>query len=234
MIPTQGKLIVFDGNDGSGKATQAELLLERLKDDGREVRIIDFPRYYDNQLGEFIGECLRGDHGDFAGLDPKIASVLYAADRYESRSTIMEWLKEGMIVLCDRYVSANMIHQGGKIDDHYERETFIAWLEKLEYETFDLPKPDLVIYLEVPVQISLDNMKQKNEKYTAGQHDQHENNRVFLQNSHDTAQWLASQHDYWETIDCASGNVMRTRAEIHEDVYAIVERVVEDIDDDEL
>jgi len=114
MHNMKGKFIVFDGNDGSGKQTQAKLLIERLEKEGHKIRIIDFPRYYDNFFGKFIGECLTGKYGDFIGIDPHIISVIYAADRFESSKEIKEWIDKGYIVLADRYVSANQIHQGGK------------------------------------------------------------------------------------------------------------------------
>ncbi len=86
----KGKFIVLEGVDGSGKATQTKLLIERLKKEKIKVKSIDFPQYYNNFFGEFIGECLRGDYGDFINLDPKIVSVLYAADRFESNQKIKE------------------------------------------------------------------------------------------------------------------------------------------------
>ena len=110
----KGKFIAIEGPDGSGKETQTKILIENLQKKGFKIKTIDFPRYYDNFFGKFVGECLRGDHGDFVNLDPKIASVLYAADRWESSKKIKEWLIDGYIVIADRYASANQIHQGGK------------------------------------------------------------------------------------------------------------------------
>ncbi|MEK7181986.1 MAG: thymidylate kinase, partial [Patescibacteria group bacterium] len=100
----KGKLIVIDGTDGSGKATQTDLLLKRFKKEGLLVKKLDFPRYEDNFFGKFIGECLAGEHGDFVSLDPRIASSLYAFDRFETKPLIEKWLSAGYTVILDRYV----------------------------------------------------------------------------------------------------------------------------------
>lgn len=111
----KGKLIVIDGTDGSGKATQVKLLVKRLKKSGRKVKAIDFPQYYDNFFGKTIGECLIGENGNWAKINPRIASVLYAADRWESSKKVKKWLKGGYFVIADRHASSNQIHQGGKV-----------------------------------------------------------------------------------------------------------------------
>src|SRR3989344_7633575 len=129
----KGKLVVVDGIDGSGKATQVGLLAERFRQSGIRFKTIDFPRYYDNFFGRMIGSYLSGIYGDFIKVDPRLASVLYAADRFESSSKIREWLQEGYVVLTDRYVSANQIHQGGKIKDPKKRKEFLSWLDKMEH-----------------------------------------------------------------------------------------------------
>src|SRR4051812_35712095 len=111
----KGLFIVFDGNDGSGKATQSKLLAEYFGSLGHPHLKLDFPGYDRNFFGAFLGECLAGAHGDFVHLDPKIASSLYALDRLESTKAIHDALGAGSIVLADRFASSNQIHQGGKI-----------------------------------------------------------------------------------------------------------------------
>ena len=113
----KGKLIVIDGTDGSGKATQVASLAKHLKKDGHKVKVIDYPEYYKNFFGKFIGHCLSEQYYNFINIHPKIASVLYAADRWESKEETEKWLKKGYVILANRYVSANQIHQGGKIKD---------------------------------------------------------------------------------------------------------------------
>ena len=104
---TKGKLIVIDGTDGSGKATQVALLTERLKKEGHKVKIVDFPEYYKNFFGQFIGHCLSEQYYNFLKVHPKIVSVLYAADRWESSKEMRTWLEKGYVVVANRYVSAN-------------------------------------------------------------------------------------------------------------------------------
>ena len=132
----KGKLIVIDGTDSSGKATQTEFLIKRLKKNGWKVKVVDFPDYYLNFFGKFIGHCLSEQYYNFVKVHPKIASVLYAADRYASKNKIKKWLAEGNIVIANRYASANQIHQGGKIANTKKREAFIKWLAEVGYKIF--------------------------------------------------------------------------------------------------
>lgn len=215
--------VVLEGNDGSGKATQTKLLVAALEQAGKQVETIDFPRYYDNFFGGFVAECLRGEHGDFVKLDPKIASMLFAFDRFETKDQIASWLREGKTVIADRYTTANMVHQGGKIPDDAKREEFLGWLGKLEYKTLGLPKPDLVVYLDVPVEVSLENLASKNEGYAAGKKDQHESDAEFLARSRQAALRLASQDRAWRIIVCTDGGTMRSRADIHQEIMSLVQ-----------
>src|SRR3989344_219559 len=158
----KGKLIVIDGTDGSGKATQTGFLIKHLKRDGHKVKVIDFPEYYSNFFGKFIGHCLSEQYYNFVKIHPKIASVLYAADRFESKEKLQKWIKDGYIVIANRYASANQIHQGGKISNTKKREAFIKWLAEMEYEVFKIPKPDAIFYLNVPIPIVLKLIKERN------------------------------------------------------------------------
>jgi dTMP kinase len=157
-----GKLIVIDGTDGSGKATQVALLEARLKKEGHTVKLVDFPEYYKNFFGKFIGHCLSEQYYNFINVHPKIASVLYAADRFESKVQIEGWLVKGYIVLANRYVSANQIHQGGKIANAKKRVAYLEWLDEMEYKVFKIPRPDIVLYLSVPFELSVKMMKERN------------------------------------------------------------------------
>lgn len=223
-----GKFIVLDGNDGSGKATQAKLLCERLSKEGTQAEKIDFPRYQDQFFGKLIAECLAGEHGDFVHLDPKIASTLYALDRFEASPKIREWLAEGKIIISDRFTSANMIHQAGKIEDEEDRILFLAWLKEMEHGILGVPVPDAVVYLDVPTVVSL---KLLQEKRTAKNHtlmtdrDTVEEDRQYLERSHASARALAASEDNWHLVSCAEGDTMRTPEDIHEEVYALVRKL---------
>src|SRR3989338_9457351 len=163
-MANKGKLIVIDGADGSGKTTQIKLLYKRLVKECHKVKILDFPEYYKNFFGKFIGHCLSEQYYNWVNIHPKIASIAYAADRWESSKKIQEWLNKGYIVLANRYASANQIHQGGKIENAKKREAFIKWLNEMEYEVFKIPKPDVVLYLNVPMKIILELIKERQRK----------------------------------------------------------------------
>lgn len=219
----KGKLIVIDGTDGSGKATQVALLTKRLKKDGYIVKNVDFPEYYKNFFGKFIGHCLSEQYYNFVKVHPKIASVLYAADRFQSKEEIEGWLKKGYVVIANRYVSANQIHQGGKIANAKKREAFIKWLDEMEYKIFKIPKPDIVLYLSVPLKISIAMTKERNKtskrNYLGNKKDVHEIDIKFQENSRKSALWLSKTLKNFVKIDCANGSVIHTREDIHEEVY---------------
>ncbi len=226
----KGKFIVIDGTDGSGKATQTSLLEKRLKKDGYKVKKIDFPRYDKNFFGKLIGECLVGDYGDFIALDPHIASVLYAADRFESSKEIKKWLTEGYIVLADRYVSSNQIHQGSKISNLIKRKEFLRWLDKMEYGVFDIPRPNLIVFLDVPIEITQKLLilkdQAKKKKYLKGKKDQAENDRLHLEKSRANAIEIVQKGNRWKKIDCSlSGNIL-PKEKIHELVYQVIKKVI--------
>ena len=192
----QGKLIVIDGTDGSGKTTQANLLMRHLRKDGRKVKFIHFPRYEDNFFGKFIAHCLSEQYYNWVNIHPKIASVVYAADRWESKEQIKNWIHKGYIVVMDRYISSNQIHQGGKIANVKKREAFIKWLAEMEYKVFKIPAPDLTIYLSLPIEMVLKLIKDRNYKgarvYLGSKKDVHEKDVKFLENSRKSALWLAN------------------------------------------
>ncbi len=226
----KGVFIVLDGNDGSGKATQSRLLAEHLKEQGIEVILIDFPQYRENLFGALIGECLAGQRGDFLTMDPKIVSALYALDRYESASAIRDALASGKVVIADRFASSNQIHQGGKIPQEEERQKFLVWLDRMEHEILTIPRPDKIIYLQVPVSLSLELLQKKrtakNQLLSDGAKDVVEEDRAYLERSHETANWLASQQSGWSVIHCGTEGNMRTAEDIHVEVRAIVERLL--------
>jgi len=230
----RSKLIVIDGTDGSGKATQTHLLLKHLKQDGKKVKVINFPDYSSNFFGKFIGHCLSEQYYNFVKVHPKIASVLYAADRFESSEKIKNWLKEGNIVIADRYASANQIHQGGKIADTKKRKDFLKWLAEMEYEVFKIPKPAVVFYLSVPTDIILKLIKERNSndhrkylgKKKAKKEDVHEKDIKFLENSRKSALWLAKTQKGWIKIECVENGNLDTRENIHNKIYEKIKKII--------
>ncbi len=221
----KGKFIVIDGIDGSGKGTQTKLLIKALRRDKQKVKIINFPAYSSNFFGKFIGHCLAEQYFNFVQTHPKIASVLYAADRFESKNKIEKWLKQGFIVIADRYVSANQIHQGGKINNLKKRAAFIEWLHEMEYNVFKIPKPHAVFYLNVPLVIALKLIKQRS-KNTGSKKDVHEKDINFLKNSQQSALWLAKNQKNWITINCLKNREMDTPENIHQIIYSQVKKLL--------
>ena len=225
----KGKLIVIDGTDGSGKSTQIDLLTKKLKANGFKVKSIHFP-HYENFFGGFIGHCLTEQYYNFINVHPKIVSVLYAADRWESADEIKKYLDMGYMVVLDRYVSANQIHQGGKIKNKKKREAFLAWLDEMEYKVFKIPRPDITLYLSLPVTLVHTLIKERNRKavraYAGGKKDVHEVDMEFQKNSRNSAIWLSTFLKNFIRIDCAEGKEMLSREVIHEKVYEKVKKIL--------
>ncbi len=227
----KGKLIVLDGQDGTGKATQAKLLIERLRKEGRKVQTLDFPQYENNLFGRLIGECLTGKHGNFIALSPYIASTLYAADRFESKKQIEVWLQKGYCVVLDRYVSSNQMHQGGKFASLKERKIFLHWLDKVEHGVFGLPRPDAILYLSMPVSVSLRLLKNKElstkKSYTKGAPDTSEKDVRYLENAKKSAMRILKENGLWHKIDCAPKGTLLSKEEVHDLVFAQTARILQ-------
>jgi dTMP kinase len=227
-----GKLIVIDGADGSGKATQTELLVEKLKEESQPVETIDFPQYNDNLLGELIGECLDGQHGEFTELDPKIVSILYAADRFESSPDIESWLDDGKVVVADRYVSSNQMHQGGKIDDPKKKQKFLAWLDELEYDLFGIPRPDAILYLDVPTPTTKQLLKENSEamdgkrQYTRRRTDIVEEDEDYTKRSQSAAKEYVKERNKWHRIQCTKDGELMSKQAIHDKIYEKVTELI--------
>jgi dTMP kinase len=232
--PKKGRFIVIDGIDGAGKATQTKLLVEALKAQGKKVESIDFPRYYNNFFGALIGECLRGDHGDFVAIAPKIASVLYACDRMESSSHINAWLAEGVTVIADRFVSSNQIHQGGKCKTAKERKEFLEWLDTMEHQILGVPRPDMIVYLNLPIEVSQMLLKKAKsgeqavsadfkKRYMKGKTDIAEENLQHMEDSRQSALKIIKSKNNWKKIECYVRGTLRSIEDIHTEVLRIVD-----------
>ncbi len=226
----KGTFIVIDGTDGSGKATQVELLFKRLKKEGKIVKVVDFPEYYKNFFGKFIGHCLTEQYYNFIHIHPKIASVLYAADRWESSKEIRTWLEKGYVVIANRYVSANQIHQAGKIKNTAKRRDFLKWLDEMEYDVFGIPRPDTVIYLSVPLKVSQALIKKRNKEvsrnYKGKKKDATETDINYMESSRKSALKLIKELNNFVKIDCAPKQELLSREAIHEQVYAKIKTII--------
>lgn len=219
-----GKLIVLEGTDGSGKATQTAALLDRLRREGVDCRKIEFPRYQE-ESSALIREYLRGDFGEKpSDVNAFAASTFYAVDRYASYQ--QDWggyYRQGGLVIADRYTTSNAVHQGSKLQGK-ERTDFFDWLFNYEYRLLGLPKPDLVIYLDVPVDQTEQNMHRR-EIQTGASADIHERDDGYLRACR-VAAGEAAERFGWTKIACTKNGVMRSIDEIHEDVYRAVKEVL--------
>ncbi len=221
----KGKFIVIDGIDGSGKATQTKLLLDRLAKEGYKTATIDFPQYYKNFFGKMTGRYLSGEFGKADEVSPYLASVLYALDRWESKDYILKKINEGRIVVCDRYASANMIHQGGKIKNKKKRKELLKWLAEMEFDIFKIPKPDLIIFLDVPHNISQKMVGKKDKRaYIKGKKkDIHEKDKNHLMNARKQALELAEKNKNWIKIDCMKNGKMMSVEDVGDLVWEKIE-----------
>lgn len=200
-----GKLIVIEGVDSSGKQTQTEMLFKRLKDEGLNVKTVSFPDY-ESDFSLPVRRYLAGDLGD----DPKsvnayAASTFYAIDRYASfKRDWGEFYNSGGIIIADRYVTSNIVHQASKVDKS-EKEDFINWLSDLEYKKMGLPVPDCVIFLDMPPEFARMLMAKRLNKITGeAQKDIHERDKNHLETSYNNAVSIADLLK-WEKISCVNG-----------------------------
>lgn len=226
MSDYPGKLIVIDGTDGSGKATQLGLLKLRLEKDGYEVMVADFPQYNQKSAG-LVEEYLSGKYGQADDVTPYQASIFYAVDRFDASAKIRTWLKNGKIVLANRYTSANMGHQGGKIANPLERKAFFNWLYELEYKIFNIPKPDLSIILHVEAAVSQKLAQERaRTDWSDASKDIHENNLAHLQNAEKVYLEIASSYPEFELIRCTKNGAIMTREEISLLVWLAAKKTV--------
>ncbi|HEY9585647.1 MAG TPA: thymidylate kinase [Candidatus Paceibacterota bacterium] len=218
----KGKLIVIDGTDGSGKATHAGLLIDRLSREGKEVKLTDFPQY-GQPSAFFVEKYLRGEYGPLESVDAYKASLFYALDRYDASFHMRRWLEEGTIIVSNRYVSSNMGHQAGKIADPREREKFLTWLKDIEYGMLDIPHPDVNILLFMPPEVGQRLVDNKGDRaYTKGKkRDIHEGDINHLRHASEAYREVA-QREGWKIISCVQedGATLRAIEEIHEELYA--------------
>ncbi|MFA6306339.1 MAG: dUTP diphosphatase [Patescibacteria group bacterium] len=214
MEKQRGKFIVIDGTDGSGKATQTQLLAEKLWRAGFNVAIADFPQYNTKSAG-MVEEYLSGKYGSPEEVGPYRASIFYACDRYDASFKIKTWLAEGKIVISNRYVTANMGHQGGKISNDLERKHYFDWLYQLEYEIFDIPKPDLNIILHVDAEISQQLAQSRlKQDWNGKTNDIHQNDLNHLKKAEQTYSQIAQNFPNFTLIECVADGRMLSREDI--------------------
>jgi dTMP kinase len=221
-----GKLIVLEGTDGSGKSTQFKLLTERLEASHTPFRHAVFPRYSEPSSA-LIRMYLGGEFGTKpSDVSSYAASAFYAVDRYASyKQDWGNWYEQGGLVLCDRYTTSNAVHQASK-EAPENREAFLKWLYEFEYDRLELPKPDLILYLDVPTDFTERLMRGREEKL--GTHaDIHEKDMAYLMTCR-TAGRAAADYYGWTVIECVKDGAMRSIEDIHEEIFAHVAKLLEE------
>lgn len=224
----KGKFIVIDGTDGSGKATQTELLKKRLKKEGHEVEILDFPQYGKKSAG-LVEEYLNGKYGNAQDVGPYRASIFYACDRYDASFKIKKYLKEGKVVVSNRYVTANMGHQGGKINSARERRKYFKWLYDLEYKIFGISKPDLNIILHVDAAIAqklVDNKVKRSYIKGNKKRDLHEKDLKHLRDAEKVYLEIAKTFPNFSLVSCTDNKCIMSREEIQDMIWKKIIKIL--------
>lgn len=233
----KGKFFVLEGMDGSGKATQTKLLTEALKNKGYDVVKIDFPQYGKGSAA-LLETYLRGGYGPSEEVGPYRASIFYACDRYDLSFQIKDWLKEGKIVVADRYTASNIGHQGGKlIQNRSEWEKYVDWLYDLEYNIFQIPKPDYTIILKISPELSMMHSnkitdaekKQKRLIYLGDdkKQDIHEADKNHLANTAKSYIAISEKHpEEYKIIDCQEGDNFLPIEVINKKILKVIENKI--------
>lgn len=220
---SRGKLIVIEGTDCSGKETQSNLLLDKLRSDGIKIEKKSFPMY-DTPTGYIIGANLLGKPhmGDCifpegtTNVPAKVAALYYAADRLYNIESINKMLDDGINVILDRYVESNMGHQAGKFTEKTDKINMMNWLEELEYNLLELPKPDIVLFLYMPYQYTVELRNKRAEAADGAERD-----IEHLKNAEATYSLMAEKYNY-NIIHCVKDDKIRTIEDINKDVYELV------------
>lgn len=211
---SKGFLVVLEGIDGSGKTTQVELTVQKLKELGIDCVSIKFPRYEDNIYGALIKRYLEGELGKISDISPYLVALAYAGDRSLAKDLINKWLDEGKVIVCDRYISASKAHMAANLEES-QKEEFIKWVDELEYQTNNLPKENLTIFLSVDPSAALQNIDQEIK-------DIHEQNVDHLRKAYQMYQKLSRTEPNWEVVECTENGKMRLTEDINNQIIQVV------------
>ena len=221
-----GRLIVFEGTDGSGKATQSRLLCEHLQRENIPYKNITFPQY-GKPSAAMVQEYLDGNLGRRPGdVNAYAASLMFSMDRYASYK--QDWgafYEAGGLVIADRYTTSNAVHQGSKLQGEKQAE-FFTWLYDLEYDKMGLPRPDLVLCLDMPTELA-HLLREKRDTQGVGDADIHEHAEQYLARCRETAR-QAAKHYGWTLISCVKDGRLRSIEDIHEEIYRHIAACLEE------
>ena len=217
------KLIVIEGVDSSGKATQTRILHEKLIQKGLVANKIEFPNY-ESTSSDVVKMYLNGDFGkDPESVNAYAASILFAVDRFATvKNTAKDIFEKSDVVILDRYTTSNMVHQASKISDISQKDKFLDWLYDMEYKKLTLPEPDLTIFLDMPVEYAKQLMANRANKIdNTMQKDIHESNDKYLYEAYNNACFVAEKYN-WKRICCVQNKKLRTIPDIAEEILNAV------------
>jgi dTMP kinase len=223
-----GAFVAIEGIDGSGKGTQAGLLVQAAERRGLSTSLFSFPLYDDNPFSIAVGDYLNGVFGTVDEVHAELAGLLYACDRFHARPVLRKAIAENDLVVCDRYVASNLAHQGAKLGGK-DRERLIRWLTAVEFGEFELPRPDLVVLLDLAPTAAQSLVSRKSARsYTAMAADIHEGAREHLASARDVYLDLAARDsDRWRVIPAGDElDRLRTPEEIAAEVWMAVQALV--------
>lgn len=213
----KGQIFVIEGTDGSGKQLQSKLLYEKLIADGKKVLLQSFPNYESQSSGP-VKMYLGGELSETANeIDAYQASTLFAVDRFCTMKQIEKFYLDGGIIILDRYVESNMMHQAGKIDNTEAREKFLDWIDEFEFGLLKLPRPDKVIFLNVAPEVSKKLREKRGINKNGQKKDIHEQDDKHIVNAYNAGVAVSKKFG-WIEIDCSLDGEMRKIEEIHAEI----------------
>lgn len=227
MTKTSGLFLCIEGGDGSGKGTQYEMLLTRLRALKRPVLALDFPQY-GQPSAELVERYLRNEFGTATKIDPRLASLPYAIDRLAAKPKIEQAIGNGKLVLANRFTASNMAHQGAKLTNQVDRVAFFSWLRQLEHEIMGIPEPNQHYVLHVPAAIARKRVLQKTTRsYTNKKLDSHEADLAYQRRAEQTYLDLVKTFPAnFEVIECIDGTRAKTPGEVHAEIWQRVKELI--------
>ncbi len=220
----RGKLIVFEGTDGSGKGTQLSLLVDTFKTQHIACETMDFPRYEKSFFGDLAGRMLAGDFGGVNAIPSELAALPYACDRWLLKDELLGWLSAEKIVVSNRYTASSAVYQAAKMPTE-KQYAFLDWVYKLEQEVIGLPKEDLVLFFHVPVSVSQELVAKKEKRAYLGdkKKDIYEENIGIQESVERLYLALASTRSNWRTIECVENGLIRPPSAIQKDILDVLQ-----------
>lgn len=205
--------IVIEGLDGSGKSTQLKRIKEYLEQNSIKYKYLHFPRTDTGIFGDLVARFLRGDLGKIDQVDPYLVGLIYAGDRENAKSSILNWINEGYLVIVDRYVYSNMAFQGAKISEADKKIELRNWLNNLEFDHYKIPKPNLSLFLDVPFSFTTNSLKNQRDgddrDYLQGKEDIHEADLSFQEKVRQEYLDLVKHDETFQLIPCYDNDKMQ-------------------------